>query len=59
MKPVYFWNEGVDSRHFTTTKLFRKLKEAKGMIDTIDNKRAFKIVRQDEKGNKTILERVI
>ena len=59
MKPIYFWNEGPDSRHFTTTKLFRTLHEAKAMIETIDDKRAFKIIRQDEKENKTIAERII
>ena len=59
MKPIYFWNEGPDSRHFTTTKLFRTLREAKAMIETIDDKRAFKIIRQDEKENKTIAERII
>ena len=59
MKPIYFWNEGCDSRHFTITKLCRTLKEAKAYIETIDSKRAFKIVRQDESGNKTLLERVV
>ena len=59
MKPIYFWNEGPDSRHFTTTKLFRTLREVKAMIGTIGNERAFKIVRQDENGNKTIAERII
>lgn len=58
-KPIYFWNEGPDSRHLITCIVKHRLKDAKAMIETIDDKTAFKIVRQDENGNKTILERVI
>jgi hypothetical protein len=59
MKPIYFWEEGVDSRHFTITKVFKRLKDAVSMIETIDDKRAFRIVRRSEKEIKTILERVV
>lgn len=59
MKPIYFWNEGPDSRHFTSTKVFHRLSDAKAMIDTISASWAFKIVRQDEKENKTVMERIV
>ena len=59
MKPIYFWNEGPDSRHFTSTKVFYRLKDAKAMIDTISASWAFKIVRQDENGNTTVSERIV
>lgn len=59
MKPIYFWNEGPDSRHFTSTKVFHRLADAKAMIDTISVSWAFKIVRQDEKENKTVMERIV
>ena len=59
MNPIWFVNEGPDTRHLINTHLFYRLREAQEFVASLDNNRAYQLIRWTEKTDQIIKDRIL